>query len=185
MRQWYVGGKRGHVFGSWLVQYGLPQTSHLCHWGSHDHGNTAEHFDILQVEFFNSQRGQWTSVVPLLMPNSEAGLSIWALRVYCVCWGATCGRVWRSPEPHSIDVQPGKRLVVQKARPPQTHHWRFGMCVHCKALINACLCKWRHWDKGKMDCHVERHKRRIWSTAMIFIYLFVYFGDLENRCCLM
>lgn len=50
--------------------------------GSDDHADTAERFDILQVESFHPQCGQWTRVAPLLLPNSEAGLAVWAGRIY-------------------------------------------------------------------------------------------------------
>uniref|UniRef100_H3C855 Kelch-like family member 36 n=2 Tax=Tetraodon nigroviridis TaxID=99883 RepID=H3C855_TETNG len=50
--------------------------------GSDDHADTAERFDILQVESFDPRCGQWTCVAPLLLPNSEAGLAVWAGRIY-------------------------------------------------------------------------------------------------------
>lgn len=50
--------------------------------GSDDHADTAERFDILQVESFDTRCGQWTCVEPLLLPNSEAGLTVWAGRIY-------------------------------------------------------------------------------------------------------
>lgn len=50
--------------------------------GSDDHEDTTERFDILQVESYDPHCGQWTQVAPLLMPNSEAGLAVWAERIY-------------------------------------------------------------------------------------------------------
>ncbi|XP_026167211.1 kelch-like protein 36 [Mastacembelus armatus] len=50
--------------------------------GSDDHEDTTERFDILQVESYDPRRGQWTRVAPLLLPNSEAGISVWAGRIY-------------------------------------------------------------------------------------------------------
>lgn len=50
--------------------------------GSDDHEDTTERFDILRVESYDPRRGQWTQVAPLLMPNSEAGLAVWAQRIY-------------------------------------------------------------------------------------------------------
>lgn len=50
--------------------------------GSDDHEDTTERFDILQVESYDPHCGQWTQVAPLLMPNSEAGLAVWAQRIY-------------------------------------------------------------------------------------------------------
>ncbi|XP_037538611.1 kelch-like protein 36 [Nematolebias whitei] len=50
--------------------------------GSDDHADTSERFDILQVESYNPQGGQWTQVAPLLLPNSEAGLAVWAGKIY-------------------------------------------------------------------------------------------------------
>lgn len=50
--------------------------------GSDDHEDTTERFDILQVESYDPRCGQWTQVAQLLMPNSEAGLSVWAGRIY-------------------------------------------------------------------------------------------------------
>uniref|UniRef100_A0A3Q1EM76 Kelch-like protein 36 n=1 Tax=Acanthochromis polyacanthus TaxID=80966 RepID=A0A3Q1EM76_9TELE len=50
--------------------------------GSDDHEDTTERFDILQVESYDPRGGQWTQVSPLLLPNSEAGLAVWAGRIY-------------------------------------------------------------------------------------------------------
>lgn len=50
--------------------------------GSDDHADSAERFDILQVESFDPRCGQWSRVAPLLLPNSEAGLAVWAGRIY-------------------------------------------------------------------------------------------------------
>ncbi|KAM3610017.1 uncharacterized protein V6R79_023913 [Siganus canaliculatus] len=50
--------------------------------GSDDHEDTTERFDILQVETYNPLVGQWTRVAPLLLPNSEAGIAVWAGRIY-------------------------------------------------------------------------------------------------------
>uniref|UniRef100_A0A667X6M2 Kelch-like protein 36 n=2 Tax=Myripristis murdjan TaxID=586833 RepID=A0A667X6M2_9TELE len=50
--------------------------------GSNDHEDTAERFDILAVESFDPRSDQWTRVTPLLLPNSEAGLGVWAGRIY-------------------------------------------------------------------------------------------------------
>uniref|UniRef100_A0A3Q3QK03 Kelch-like protein 36 n=1 Tax=Monopterus albus TaxID=43700 RepID=A0A3Q3QK03_MONAL len=50
--------------------------------GSDDHEDTTERFDILQVESYDSRSSQWTRVAPLLLPNSEAGLAVWAGRIY-------------------------------------------------------------------------------------------------------
>ncbi|XP_070763856.1 kelch-like protein 36 isoform X2 [Enoplosus armatus] len=50
--------------------------------GSDDHEDTTERFDILQVESYDPRSGQWTQVAPLLLPNSEAGLAVWAGRIY-------------------------------------------------------------------------------------------------------
>ncbi|CAL9696985.1 unnamed protein product [Knipowitschia caucasica] len=50
--------------------------------GSDDHAATTERFDVLQVETFDTHKGQWSCVAPLLLPNSEAGLAVWAGRIY-------------------------------------------------------------------------------------------------------
>ncbi|KAM9854344.1 kelch-like protein 36 [Aulostomus maculatus] len=50
--------------------------------GSDDHEYTTERFDILHVESYDPCSGQWTKVVPLLLPNSEAGMSVWGGRIY-------------------------------------------------------------------------------------------------------
>ncbi|XP_042268710.1 kelch-like protein 36 [Thunnus albacares] len=50
--------------------------------GSDDHEDTTERFDILQVESYDPRSSQWTRVAPLLLPNSEAGLAVWAGRIY-------------------------------------------------------------------------------------------------------
>lgn len=50
--------------------------------GSDDHEDTTERFDILQVESYDPRSGQWTRVAPLLLPSSEAGLAVWAGRIY-------------------------------------------------------------------------------------------------------
>ncbi|XP_026220633.1 kelch-like protein 36 [Anabas testudineus] len=50
--------------------------------GSNDHEDTTERFDILQVESYDPRSNQWTQVAPLLLPNSEAGLAVWAERIY-------------------------------------------------------------------------------------------------------
>nr|XP_040018711.1 kelch-like protein 36 [Gasterosteus aculeatus aculeatus] len=51
--------------------------------GSDDHEDTAERFDILHVESYEPRGGgQWTRVAPLLLPSSEAGLAVWAGRIY-------------------------------------------------------------------------------------------------------
>ncbi|KAM3870263.1 kelch-like protein 36 [Diretmus argenteus] len=50
--------------------------------GSNDHEDTAERFDILAVESFDPRSDQWTRVAPLLSPNSEAGVAVWAGRIY-------------------------------------------------------------------------------------------------------
>ncbi|XP_007540355.1 kelch-like protein 36 isoform X1 [Poecilia formosa] len=50
--------------------------------GSDDHADTAERFDILEAEFFDPRSDQWTRAAPLLRPGSEAGLAVWASRIY-------------------------------------------------------------------------------------------------------
>ncbi|XP_039989036.1 kelch-like protein 36 [Xiphias gladius] len=50
--------------------------------GSNDHEDTTERFDILQVESYNPRSSQWTRVAALLVPNSEAGLAVWAGKIY-------------------------------------------------------------------------------------------------------
>ncbi|XP_068613610.1 kelch-like protein 36 [Brachionichthys hirsutus] len=50
--------------------------------GSDDDADTTERFDILQVESYDPRSGQWTQIAPLLLPNSEAGLAVWAGRIY-------------------------------------------------------------------------------------------------------
>ncbi|XP_035013146.2 kelch-like protein 36 [Hippoglossus stenolepis] len=50
--------------------------------GSDDHEDTTERFDILQVESYDPRSGQWTRVAALLLPNSEAGLAVWAGKIY-------------------------------------------------------------------------------------------------------
>ncbi|XP_074487812.1 kelch-like protein 36 isoform X1 [Sebastes fasciatus] len=50
--------------------------------GSDDHEDTTERFDILQVESYDPRSGQWTRVAKLLLPASEAGLAVWAGRIY-------------------------------------------------------------------------------------------------------
>lgn len=50
--------------------------------GSDDHEDTTERFDILQVESYDPRVAQWTRMAPLLLPNSEAGLAVWAGRIY-------------------------------------------------------------------------------------------------------
>lgn len=50
--------------------------------GSDDHVDTAERFDILETEFFDPRSDQWTRAAPLLWPGSEAGLAVWASRIY-------------------------------------------------------------------------------------------------------
>lgn len=50
--------------------------------GSDDHADTMERFDILQVEAYDPLVGQWTTVAPLLLPNSEAGLAVWTGKIY-------------------------------------------------------------------------------------------------------
>ncbi|XP_022611628.1 kelch-like protein 36 [Seriola dumerili] len=50
--------------------------------GSDDHEDTTERFDILQVESYEPHSSQWTRVAALLLPNSEAGLAVWAGKIY-------------------------------------------------------------------------------------------------------
>uniref|UniRef100_I3JX77 Kelch-like protein 36 n=1 Tax=Oreochromis niloticus TaxID=8128 RepID=I3JX77_ORENI len=50
--------------------------------GSDDHEDTSERFDILKVESYDPRSDQWTQIAPLLLPNSEAGLAVWAGRIY-------------------------------------------------------------------------------------------------------
>ncbi|XP_015237967.1 PREDICTED: kelch-like protein 36 [Cyprinodon variegatus] len=50
--------------------------------GSDDHADTTERFDVLQVESYDPLSGQWSRVAPLLLPNSEAGLAVWAGKIY-------------------------------------------------------------------------------------------------------
>ncbi|XP_034390954.1 kelch-like protein 36 [Cyclopterus lumpus] len=50
--------------------------------GSDNDEDTTERFDIRQVECYDPRSGQWTRVAPLLRPNSEAGLAVWAGRIY-------------------------------------------------------------------------------------------------------
>uniref|UniRef100_A0A4W6EZV6 Kelch-like protein 36 n=1 Tax=Lates calcarifer TaxID=8187 RepID=A0A4W6EZV6_LATCA len=50
--------------------------------GSDDHEDTTERFDILQVESYDPRSGQWTQVAGLLLPNSEAGIAVWAGKIY-------------------------------------------------------------------------------------------------------
>lgn len=50
--------------------------------GSDDNEDTTERYDILQVESYDPSSGQWTRVAALLLPNSEAGLAVWAGKIY-------------------------------------------------------------------------------------------------------
>ncbi|MED6259333.1 Kelch-like protein 36, partial [Ataeniobius toweri] len=50
--------------------------------GSDDHADTTERFDIVHVESYDPRSCQWTRVAPLLLPNSEAGLAVWAGKIY-------------------------------------------------------------------------------------------------------
>ncbi|XP_030646304.1 kelch-like protein 36 [Chanos chanos] len=50
--------------------------------GSDDHEESMERFDILSVEAFNPQTSQWTTIAPLLQPNSEAGVGVWGDKIY-------------------------------------------------------------------------------------------------------
>ncbi|KAJ8281227.1 hypothetical protein GJAV_G00065030 [Gymnothorax javanicus] len=50
--------------------------------GSDDRQGSAERFDVLAVEAFDPRAEQWTSLSPLLRPNSEAGATVWAGCIY-------------------------------------------------------------------------------------------------------
>ncbi|KAJ8335544.1 hypothetical protein SKAU_G00388860 [Synaphobranchus kaupii] len=50
--------------------------------GSDDREGNAERFDVLAVEAFDPQAEQWTRLAPLLQPNSEAGVAVWAGHIY-------------------------------------------------------------------------------------------------------
>lgn len=50
--------------------------------GSDDHADTTERFDILEVESYDPRSSQWTRAAPLPLPNSEAGLAVWAGKIY-------------------------------------------------------------------------------------------------------
>nr|XP_057932341.1 kelch-like protein 36 [Doryrhamphus excisus]XP_057932342.1 kelch-like protein 36 [Doryrhamphus excisus]XP_057932344.1 kelch-like protein 36 [Doryrhamphus excisus] len=72
--------------------------------GSDDHEATDERFDILHAESYNPRSRQWTQVAPLLSPNSEAGLAVWAGRIYVLggySWEAmTFSRTTQVYDPH-------------------------------------------------------------------------------------
>ncbi|KAM9376413.1 kelch-like protein 36 isoform 2-T3 [Pholidichthys leucotaenia] len=50
--------------------------------GSDDDEHSAERFDIKDVESYNPCSGQWTQVTPLMNPNNEAGVAVWAGKIY-------------------------------------------------------------------------------------------------------
>ncbi|XP_061100641.1 kelch-like protein 36 isoform X2 [Conger conger] len=50
--------------------------------GSDDREGSAERFDVLAVEAFDPRTEQWTRLAPLLQPNSEAGVAVWAGRIH-------------------------------------------------------------------------------------------------------
>ncbi|KAJ8398663.1 hypothetical protein AAFF_G00421910 [Aldrovandia affinis] len=50
--------------------------------GSDDHEDSMERFDILAVEALDPRTEQWTRLAPLLQPTSEAGVAVWAGRIY-------------------------------------------------------------------------------------------------------
>ncbi|XP_008309626.1 kelch-like protein 36 isoform X2 [Cynoglossus semilaevis] len=51
--------------------------------GSNDHEDTAERYDILQVESYDPRHDQWTQVSSRLpLPNSEAAVAVWAGKIY-------------------------------------------------------------------------------------------------------
>lgn len=64
--------------------HGMASVNHLIYavGGSDDHEDTNERFDILQVETYDPRSDQWTQVGPLMSPNSEAGLAVWAGKIY-------------------------------------------------------------------------------------------------------
>ncbi|KAK2841737.1 hypothetical protein Q5P01_011937 [Channa striata] len=94
--------------------------------GSDDHEDTTERFDILQVESYNPRSNQWTKVAPLLQPNSEAGIAVWAGRIYVLG-----GYSWES-------------MVFSRATQlfdPDTGSWSRGPDLpKCIAGASACVC---------------------------------------------
>lgn len=127
------------MFGS---LYGLPQPPAT---GSNDdHTDTAERFDVLQVE--SSIHHVGSGPVRLLLLLSYARLAVWE----DLCAGGLQLEEYSNLQSHS-DVQ---KLLVQRARSSKVYRCNFGMCVFCKTIIIARLYV-RHCDKGKVDCHVQ------------------------------
>ncbi|XP_034082959.1 LOW QUALITY PROTEIN: kelch-like protein 36 [Gymnodraco acuticeps] len=94
--------------------------------GSDDDEDTTERFDILRVESYDPGSGQWTRLAPLLLPNSEAGVSVWAGRIYVLG-----GYSWES-------------IVFSRATQvydPDKDSWTRGPDLpKCVAGASACVC---------------------------------------------
>ncbi|KAK2918293.1 kelch-like protein 36 [Channa argus] len=116
--------------------------------GSDDHEDTTERFDILQVESYNPCSNQWTQVTPLLQPNSEAGIAVWAGRIYVLG-----GYSWES-------------MVFSRATQlydPDRGSWSRGPdLLKCIAGASACVCAVKPSlssptpEKKKIEQKVER-----------------------------
>lgn len=87
--------------------------------GSDDHADTTERFDILEVESYDPRSGQWTRAAPLPLPSSEAGLAVWAGKIYVLggySWESTAfSRVTQVFDPDSRSWSRGPDLPKRTA----------------------------------------------------------------------
>ncbi|KAM9808133.1 kelch-like protein 36 [Neosynchiropus ocellatus] len=65
----------------WHCMASLGQTVYVFG-GSDDDAATAERFDLLHAESFDTLSGQWTRLAPLLLPSSEAGQAACGGKIY-------------------------------------------------------------------------------------------------------
>ncbi|XP_033942989.1 kelch-like protein 36 isoform X2 [Pseudochaenichthys georgianus] len=115
--------------------------------GSDDDEDTTERFDILRVESYDPGSGQWTLLAPLLLPNSEAGVSVWAGRIYVLG-----GYSWES-------------IVFSRATQvydPDKDSWSRGPDLpKCVAGASACVCTMKPSPPPNLSGGEEEGERSI------------------------
>lgn len=129
-----MGAETGHVSGSRLALHGLPQPPHLRH---RRQRRPRRHRRALR----HPTGGVLRSAVWPVDPRGAAAAAQqrgWARslgrRDLCA-GGIQLGE--HGVLPGHSDVQPGQRLLVQRARPPQAYRWSFSLRVYCETIAVA------------------------------------------------
>ncbi|KAM9302428.1 kelch-like protein 36 isoform 1-T2 [Gastrophryne carolinensis] len=117
--------------------------------GSDDNQESMERFDILGVECYSAQCDQWTRIAPLLQPNSESGVAVFAGKIYVLG-----GYSWENTAfSRAVQVyDPDRKRWLKGPDLPKT-----------VAGVSACVCVVRNrGDDRNKKAKAKRHSDRGW-----------------------